>query len=466
MHSPERSQWGPGRIALWIFSTLFIVLLFGPRFIENFRPQPGRFMDFCQEWLSAKNYLSGTPVYANQTEALLRHTGLIPTRAEDMLPWNAHPPASVAMTIPFGFLDYPDAHLAWNILTLPTFLVSLLLVVRELGIPICLWSIFPTIVLLLLCAPLYSQLAEGQLNNPILLLMTLAWLADRREAQGWAGIALGFAAALKLYPAFAFAYFLFAGRWRAIPSGMLAFCTVNGLALALIGPNEFRTYIREVIPSLGEYRTAWHNTSLTGFWLRLFDPATQHKIAPLFSSPLLGRSLAIGAQGIVLVAVAVLSWRAKTLAARDRAYAASIVGMLLVSPVAWTHYFVLLALPVGLVWMRLPAGPWRWLMWLAFVPLWVPQTFFIATILGRAEAVAVVERTHRVFSPAIDLTVLSIFTYALVALFALVLRTPANGDECDDEKLQRRLLGSSKSASAETMAVEAAESGNKMTART
>ncbi len=107
MTPPERSSWPPVRIALWVLAAIVVAVVLGPRFVQHFRPPEGRFMDFSQEWLSAKNYWAGTPVYADQTEALLRHTGRKPERAEDMLPWNAHPPVTTTLTLPFGKLSTP-----------------------------------------------------------------------------------------------------------------------------------------------------------------------------------------------------------------------------------------------------------------------------------------------------------------------------------------------------------------------
>src|SRR5262249_3355708 len=159
----------------------------------------------------------------------------------------AHPPAAVALALPLGKLEYRDAHLVWNLITFPLFLVSLGLIVRELRFPLRVWSIFPAVVLLLLCNPVTAPIGQGQLNFPILFLVTLAWVADRHDRPGWAGVALGVATALKLYPVFLFAYILFARRWRAIFTGALAFLAMNGAALAILGVDAFRTYREQVL---------------------------------------------------------------------------------------------------------------------------------------------------------------------------------------------------------------------------
>jgi hypothetical protein len=329
------------------------------------------------------------------------------------------------LTLPFGKLNYRDAHLLWNLLTFPLFLVSLWLMVRELKLPLHIWSPFPAVALLLVCTPVYFQVLLAQLNFPILFLMTLAWVADRHDRLGWAGAALGVAAGLKLYPLFAFSYFFFSGRWRAILTGAVVFLVLNGIALAVLGTQEFETYIHEVIPSLMHYQSSWRNTTLNGFWLRLFDPDPQEKIVPLIANHTLGQAAKIISGLIVVAIVAGVSWRAKTIEGRDRAYAATLVGMILVSPFAWTHYFILLAMPLGLVWMRLPEGRQRWLFWLTVVILWSPENLYLV-LVDPVQGAAAINNSHEPLHPLLSLTVLAVFAYALVMLLILVLRTPTH----------------------------------------
>jgi hypothetical protein len=424
MRLPDWDSWRVLQIAFWALAGSYLLSFMGPRFIHQFWPGDRRFLDFSQEWLSAKNYWAGTPVYADQAEAIARHTGITPDHPEETLPWNAHPPAVTMLTLPFGKLNYRDAHLLWNLLTFPLFLVSLWLIVRELKLPLHIWSPFPAVALLLVCGPVYFQLLLAQLNFPILFLMTLAWVADRHGRLGWAGAALGVAAGLKLYPLFAFSYFFFSGRWKAILTGAIAFLLLNGMALLVFGAHEFETYIREVIPSLMHYQSSWRNTTLNGFWLRLFDPDPQEKIVPLIASHTLGKATVMISRLMVVAVVAWVSWRAKTIEGRDRAYAATLVGTILVSPFAWTHYFILLALPLGLVWMRLPEGRQRWLFWLTVVILWSPENLYFV-LVDPVQGVAAMNNSHEPLHPLLNLTVLAVFTYALVILLILVLRTPA-----------------------------------------
>lgn len=424
----ESSPWSPAKIALWAIAAALVAYVQLPRFVESFRPKEGAFMDTSQEWLSAKNYFEGTPVYADQNAALLRHTGMVIEGNRALFPWNAHPPFSVVLTLPLGKLGYQDAHLAWNLVTLPMLLISIVLVIRELQIVVRIWSIFPAIVLLLMCTPVYVQIAHGQWNSPILFLLTLAWVADRRNYFSWAGATIGIAAAIKIFPAFLFIYFLLCRRWTAILAGGLVFVALNCLSLAILGPEEFKTYVEKVIPSLSNYQTYWNNVSLNGFWLRIFNPAPADKITPLLVNPRLATTLVLVSRVVVVALVSLWCWRARSVSGHDRAFAAALVGTLLISPITWSHYFLLLLIPVALLWMRMPSGPGRWLMWLVIVQFWTPETLYISLSLGAKQGLALAQNRHETISAATNLAVCSLYTYALVILFILVLCLPVDDD--------------------------------------
>jgi hypothetical protein len=425
MASTTRSRGHLWVVAVWALAALLVSVAFGPSFCTAFYPPHGLYLDFAQEWLAAKNYWTGTPIYAPQTTSFSRHTN-IATDGGNVIPWNAHPPASVLLTLPFGQLPYREAHLVWNLVTLCLFLISLWLILRELNLRFQVWWVFPAIVGLLVANPLYIHIMQGQWNLPVLFLLTLAWVADRRDYTSGAGVAVGLATALKLVPGFVFVYFLFAHRWRAVLGGGVAFLAVNLLALGLFGWNEFLTYIYHALPSVTTYETNWRNVSLVGFWLRIFNPQPQERIIPLVLSPALGWGLIFASRLLVIGAVGWVAWRAQTVAKRDRAYAASVVGMVLLSPVAWTHYFVLLALPIALVCVRCPAGLGRCVMWVVIVVLALQEDLLLKLTIGAEQTADLAGARQTPISPLLNLAVISCFAYAVVALFVLVLLTPAD----------------------------------------
>lgn len=421
---PPATRWSEWRVLRWFLFLLACGALFGPPYLEAFRPPAGKVGDFHQEWLSARNYATGRPVYASQRETIVAHMGVSPEVAEKMLPWNAHPPASVAVALPFGVLSYPNAQLAWNLLSLPLLVVSLALVVRGLGLPFQAASLLPALALALACHPLYSQFQHAQLNVVLLFLIVLAWWLDRSAAFAAAGTMVGLAAALKLFPAFLFVYFLALRRWSALATGAAAFVAANLVALALFGWADVKTYVTEVVPSVANYQSSRQNVSATGFWLRVFDPQPSEHVIGLVHAPLLGKALAHGSQALVAAIVAFAAWRARARFDCDRAFAAAVVGMLLASPIAWPHYFVMLPLPLAFAWNFARGLDRRVLFWLAFVLMMLPNYYFPSVVLGPERGMAMYLLGESKVTAGQNLTLASLPNYALAALFVLVVRVP------------------------------------------
>lgn len=118
----------------------------------------------------------------------------------------------------------------------------------------------------------------------------------------------------------------------------------------------------------------------------------------------------------MIAAVVVVVRRARSRSEQDLALATCITAMLLVTPTVWEHYFLLLLLPVALLWMSLPtSGPARWDFRLILFILWMSRSLWWKIFLG-ADRIA---WTHLTALPWQTLTALSFQTYALLGLFAL-----------------------------------------------
>jgi hypothetical protein len=406
----HRSRW---YFLLWSAALAVAGAWQGPRLYRSLRPAPDHVTDFFQEWCSARLYFDGRPVYTPQAEGLRRYLGRTPDPDKAFNEVNAHPPTSVLLALPLGRLDYPDACLAWNLLSLATLPASLLLVVRGLRLSFSPRALLPFCTLLLLCYPLRKQVDFVQLNLLLLLLLVGAWAAQRSGRLTWAGALLGSAAAIKLFPAFLFVFFLLRRQWRALIAGVLAGLLWTALTAAVLGPGSYRDYVRDVLPHLAQYRAAWPNASLAGFWEKLFAGGhTLGHTVPLWYNPLAARIAAAVCCLVVTAVVAAVLWRARTRPDCDRAFALAVTGMLLVSPITWDHYFLLLLLPAGVLATTLPSsGALRYLLYGCLALLWLtPELYYRLAAFVHPAAAA---------GPWQTLTVLSLQTYALMGLFML-----------------------------------------------
>jgi hypothetical protein len=411
------NAWPAGRRWLWIALAGLVCSLQGPAFIRDLRPARDRGVDFFQDWASARNLLNGLSIYTSHNVTVERYLGYRVNSADPQIKVeidrNAHPPTSVLLALPLAGLDYPEAVLVWNMVSIAAFLVSLWLVCSQLRISWARWSVFPFVTLLLTCNPFRQQIDLGQLNLVVLLLLTGVWAADRSNRSDLAGILLGAATAVKLFPGFVFLYFLIRRQCRVVAAGLISLAMISGLTAAVLGLESYQTYFEEVLPQLQTFRSKWGNASLVGFWTKLFDPAAEQHVRPLWDSPALAMA-AILCSALVLVCM--LVWAvamARTRMQLDRAFALTLTAMLLVSPTTWDHYLVLLLLPLMLVWLELPPSVMARVFFMAvFVALWLePRLLYNAFIPGGYST--------GIATPVHTVAILSFQFYALLGLFAL-----------------------------------------------
>jgi len=405
-------------------------------FMGDLRPKRNVLWDFFQEWASARNYFSDKPIYRDQADSVKEYLGLAPpapssSRPQFFLHYNAHPPTSVLMSLPLGLLDYPDAFLVWDLLSLAALGVSLALVVRQLRITWSWWTLLPVVTLLLICSPFRHQMKQGQLNLVLLLLLTGTWAAQRRGSPAWAGVWLGLATAIKIFPGFLLPYYAWRRQWRTVLVGIGTLVLVTALTAGVLGPDAYRSYAREVVPTLRHFQGSGASASVFAFWGRLFNPNNTldardprtwanalpplvwDRIVPLDRRP--GLAFSAGLLS-ALALVGVLAWEVRLWRRgiqEDQAFGMAVTVMLLVSPLTWDHYFLLLLVPLAYLWLRLPpSGPERWLFRAVLVSVWLLLSFVVDATLpgGVKEGIA---------GPVHSLTTFSYQFYTLLVLFAL-----------------------------------------------
>jgi hypothetical protein len=358
------------------------------------------------------------PIYTRHEVTARRYLGLqVDTTDPLFVPVNAHPPTSVLLALPLARLDYPDAFLAWNLLSLLAFGVSLWLVGRELGVRFGAWSVFPVLALLLICFPFRLHVEQGQLGIVLVLLVVGACGAYRRGRPVWAGALLAAATAVKLFPGFLFLFFILRRQWRVLLGGGVSFLLLVGLTVAALGPDVYPTYLREGLPEGAAFRSGWGNVSLPGLWFKLFDPLTERmRVEPLWRSPFLARAGALACCAAVVAVLVRRTLRVRSRADEDRAFALTVTAMLLVSPLTWEHYLLLLLIPLAVVWSNLPpAGLTRghWLFAALVLVLWSSTDQLLAPFLPGLYLKTVAGPLHTVM-------LLSFKCYTLLGLFVFV----------------------------------------------
>jgi hypothetical protein len=144
-------------------------------------------------------------------------------------------------------------------------------------------------------------------------------------------------------------------------------------------------------------------------------------VIPLAHNPPVAKAGIAVCSLLVIALTAWKCWRASTRGQCDLAFSVCIIAMLLVSPITWDHYFLMLALPFAVMWKTLPATRLnRWGVIAAIVVLCIvyPKWLWDVTIPGDGElvtpgpgiTVSVAETWHAY-------TLIAYQFYALSALF-------------------------------------------------
>jgi alpha-1,2-mannosyltransferase len=426
----------PGKLLIlagWVLVGCVLLRREGPPPLACLRPQRTAIVDFFQDWASAKLFLSGKSVYAKQQQVYREHISREDNRIV-LNQVNAHPPPAILLILPLGLLDYPDACLVWNLLSILALGVSLALILVSLRLRFQLEGWVAVVVLLGWCFPLWDQLCSGQFNLVLLLLITLAWVFERSGRLAWAGVCLGSAAALKLIPGFLFLYFLVQGRWRALLGGLAAGLCWVALSAGVLGGDVFVEYVREGLPQGGSFRDAFPNVSLAAFWTKLFAGTGKAGHAEsLWDQPGLARVAIAGSWLVLAGTTGWLCWKARTRAARDQAFGLSITAMLLLSPTTWPHYLLLLLLPVVLLWRDLPS-PWgvRCVFWVSVAILCLRPYLYWGPLLDIHP-----NNWYRIVSkPWQTLTLVSLQMYALLGVFCLGVLATTREEKTEGEGLR------------------------------
>lgn len=184
----------------------------------------------------------------------------------------------------------------------------------------------------------FSFYREFQSQNMTAVLLLIAGLSARamdRRRDGEAGVWLGLAAALKLFPLLALGYFFFRGRWKILLAGVISAAVFTLIPVLRYGVGGFVGLWREWLVSrqVNVWPADFQSQSIPHV-VRVLWPGDGSALAATVVF------LAIGA-GVALLA---LSRRRQPLEPGEEMAFVTLVSFL-ASPIAWIAYWIL-ALPV------------------------------------------------------------------------------------------------------------------------
>jgi len=309
--------------------------------------------DFTRDFVGAKVVLRGEliskldPVTGN-AEAVAAGAGGVMTLGSA---FHMHPPPAalpILVLVPFG---YRWASTLWQAVSLLLLgrLAWLLGRLRPARSPSpVLWYL-----LLLGWAPVLTNVELGQWSILLATLVAEAHRCHESGRPGRAGAWLGAAVATKLTPIIFVVFFAPRSR-RALLAMGGAFLVVCLVAFPFGGLDPWYAFVRDVDKTTTTWQTFWHNTlSLNGLVARALVGG--RFATPFVTVPGLARALLLAASGVLVAVAFVLGRPARgQVESAHRAYEGCRFAMwavlaVVLNPIAWAHYGILLLLPAVLV---------------------------------------------------------------------------------------------------------------------
>jgi alpha-1,2-mannosyltransferase len=326
--------------------------------------QPVWAYDFSFYWKAAVHLLHGEPIYS----AVQLAGPYAPQAQEGFL----YPPAVAALVTPLAVVfptDFRAANWIWSIAGAVVLIWSVLALYRSEGL-----DCFPILRgrgrwLLVAGAfafpPVIDELVVGNVHLFLVGLLTAAWLGVRRgggSGERLAGVAVGAATLVKVFPGLLIVWFLLTGRWRATAWSVVAVIALAAISLPITGLQPWLDYPRVLA-----------NLSLT--------PDATDALAPTFwLAPYLGFTIARIV--VTVIGLGLLVWvtrrRVAGHATADGAdtaaidtvrvgFASAIVLSVLMTPALYTSYLTVLVVPLLLGLAVGIRAPW---LGLAYLLMW------------------------------------------------------------------------------------------------
>jgi hypothetical protein len=201
--------------------------------------------------------------------------------------------------------------------------------------------------------PLSRNLEYGQFYLLVLFLITAALWAYLGRRPMFAGIFLGIAGGLKIFPAAFLLYFLRKKEWKAAGGVIVGAGFSVAASLLAFGVQLHRTFFVQVLPwalrgeILNPYNLTWNSLSSLLHRLLLFEP--EWNPHPLLPSPVLFGLLESLLPILVLAPALYLVSPRQDGSCVQLEWSAFLVALLAISTMPASYHFVLLILPVTLL---------------------------------------------------------------------------------------------------------------------
>ncbi len=319
-----------------------------------YRAGPYKFGD--REW-GSKMHRTDFTVDTAAGQAVLDGTDIY--EAHNRRGWYyLYPPLFATLMVPFALMSVFWAALTWYLISVGLVAMSVWMtgaMVRK-GCEFkgdMLWLyVVPTLLVLW---PLLSALARGQTTPVVLALVVAALYYWWKEREVAGGVCLAGAILLKVFPGALLAYFVWRKRWLLVAATLLTVALGTfGLPALVFGWQKNLGYLRKWVTTIAQPSLRAEDVEADNrlhgqlFGRDLLRNESLQSVLWRITSGARVREVVIGI-GLVMVGVIVVV--GSRVPSRDELLIVSpmIAWMLVIAPVSWSHYFMLLIVPIAVV---------------------------------------------------------------------------------------------------------------------
>ena len=347
------------KVAYWLFViiSLAISLELLRRNLPRYLPKDwaaAHELDVLADWKAARLFRLGVNPYTSVGLSMLgmQQVGWPPTTGFWFLPMTDFPKALVAefMSLTALILLVPHVYLTAKTLKWPA--------------PLCV----SILILALVSATIWSRYHFDmiQVSEHIAFLYLVAWLCLRRGMDVRAGVCIGAAMTLKLFPGVMFIMLLFARRWRGAIAAGVTYWTVAVIMTMRYGIRAWQLFLEQEKPITEGWLGSLQNASLSGLVTQSLFPFCETDPHPSKTG-----SIIISLVSVVLLLSAAWVTRANLKrynevdkSAIDLPFALFSLLSVFLNPFAWEHYYMLSLQPILVVltmlWCTLRTVCRRW----------------------------------------------------------------------------------------------------------
>jgi alpha-1,2-mannosyltransferase len=178
---------------------------------------------------------------------------------------------------------------------------------------------------------------NGQVSWLLMVPLTLAWIAARRNRWGAAGALLGVTMTIKLFLLVFVPYLVMTRRWRALMAAAGTAAATLLIGLAVFGLDAYQSWTR-MLGTVGWNFLAL-NGSVLGLLTRSFSPNQTY--ASFASGASLVRPVWLVAAAVIGTITFIATRRTDSPEQVDRGFATVLIAALLMSPLGWLYYVCL-----------------------------------------------------------------------------------------------------------------------------